>query len=123
LTRAKVRRSHLRGCFIASDAAPADDGRSKKNLSEESPDAVPKRGEFAGLASFKGQHGVVVDACFLHVRQLRDEEAEVHGISPGVGLNAFSAEASRPGDRACQMRGKEVYLLPSDKRNIERHMG
>jgi hypothetical protein len=50
-----------------------------------------------------------VDARFLDVRELRQEEAEVHGIAPSVGLT-HSLEASRPGVPAHHAHGPDVLL-------------
>jgi hypothetical protein len=61
---------------------------------------------FAGL---QREHGVVVDARFLDVGQLRHEETEVHDISPSVWLNAIRGKPA-DSELARIMRGDERLL-------------
>jgi len=70
---------------------------------------MPEGGKPVRFTGLQGQHGVVVDARFLDVRELRQEEAEVHGIAPSVGLT-HSLEASRPGVPAHHAHGPEFLL-------------
>jgi hypothetical protein len=93
------------------------------NLSDEQLEAVPERGKFAGLAGLQGQHGVVVNACFLHVGELRQKETEIHGVSPGVWLDAIQRKPADPKMAHVIRAATQIYSLPSDKRNVERHMG
>jgi hypothetical protein len=86
-------------------------------------EAQPESGEFMLLRSVQREHGVVVDAGFLDVGQLRDEEAEVHDISPSVWLNAICGKpADREPGRAMRA-APDVYSLSSGKSKGERHMG
>jgi hypothetical protein len=75
------------------------------------------------FADVQRQHGVVVHARFLDVRQLRQQKAEIHDSS----LQALGSTRSRkPADIevGCTMRAlTKVYSFPSGKGKGERHMG
>jgi hypothetical protein len=69
------------------------------------------------------QHGVVVDARFLDVRQLRQEETEGHDISPSVWLNAVRGKPADTEAGRTLRTTRSVYSLPLGKGKGERHMG
>ena len=78
-------------------------GRTR-TLRKERLEIAPERTPCAGRAGTQRQHRVVVDAGVLDVRQVRQEQTEVHDDSPGVGLNAVRRKPARPGvpwDRRC----------------------
>jgi hypothetical protein len=61
----------------------------QRNLRKKRLDSVPEGGEFVGFRRVQRQHGVVVDAGFLDVRKMWQEQTEVHDISPSVWLKAI----------------------------------
>jgi hypothetical protein len=69
------------------------------------------------------EHGVVVDARFLDVGQLRHEETEVHDISPSVWLNAVRGKPADTEVGRIMRAATNVYSLPLGKGKSERHMG
>ena len=84
-------------------------------------EAQPESGEFVWFRRVQREHGVVVDARFLHVRQLRQKEAEVHDISPSVWLNAVCGKPADTEVGRIMRAATQVYLLSLDKGG--RHMG
>jgi hypothetical protein len=62
-----------------------------------------------------------VDARFLDVRQLRQKEAEVHGVSPSVWLNAIHWKPADPEWQRGMRATATIYSLPSDKGKVQRH--
>jgi hypothetical protein len=80
-----MRNSGIRkGVRRGTTAALAYGGKERVKLRDESFEALPECCKFVRFAGVQREHSVVVDARFLDVRQLRQEEAEVHGISPSV---------------------------------------
>lgn len=75
---------------------------------------------FAGV---QRQHGVVVHARFLDMRQFRQQKAEIHdNFLRALGLT----RSRKPADMevGCTMRAvTNVYSFPSGKGKGERHMG
>jgi hypothetical protein len=71
---------------------------------------------------FQRQHGVVVKAWFLDVRKVRDEQKEVHGASPKIGL--FSGwKASRTEFGHAVRVTKRIYLPSLAKVKVLRRKG
>lgn len=59
---------------------------------------TPEGDERMRLAGMQREHGVVMGARFLHARELRKKEAELHEVSPCVGFDALveSQQTRRP---------------------------
>jgi hypothetical protein len=85
------------------------------NSGNERLEAVPERNQLVGFAGLQRQHGVVMDARFLDVRQLRQKKAEVHGDSPSVWLNAIQRKPADPECQRVKRVAAQFYSLPSDK--------
>jgi hypothetical protein len=69
------------------------------------------------------QHRVVVGTGFLDVGKVRQQQAEVHGISPSIGLDVSFTEASRPEAMRMAQVAATVYSLPLDKGKVRRGNG
>jgi hypothetical protein len=95
----------------------------RRKLRNESFEALPERCKLVRFASVQRQHGVVVDARFLDVRQLRQKEAEVHDISPSVWLNAVHGKPADTELGRIMRAATNVYSLPSGNGKSERHKG
>jgi hypothetical protein len=63
--------------------------KDQRNLRKKRLDSVPEGGEFVGFRRVQRKHRVVVDAGFLDVGKMRQEQTEVHDISPSVWLKAI----------------------------------
>jgi hypothetical protein len=97
--------------------------QDQENSGNERLEAVPERDQLVGFAGLQRQHGVVMDARFLDVRQLRQKKAEVHGVSPSVWLNAIQRKPADPEFQRVKRVAAQFYSLPSDKGKVKRHMG
>jgi hypothetical protein len=75
------------------------------------------------FGSVQGKHGVVTDARFRDVRQLRHEETEVHDISPSVWLNAVRGKPTDTEVERTVRAARSVYSLSLGKGKVEGHMG
>jgi hypothetical protein len=77
--------------------------RDRPRLGKNCLESAPKRSEPMRLGRFQRQHGVVVDARFLDMGQLRHEQTEVHDVLQAFGLTRLR-KASRHGVRAHHRR-------------------
>ena len=117
-----MRTSGIRkGVYRRMAASLAYGGKERARLRNEGLETLPDAGEFVRFGSVQREHGVVVDARFLHVRQLRQKEAEVHDISPSVWLNAVCGKPADTEVGRIMRAATQVYLLSLDKGG--RHMG
>ena len=98
-------------------------GKTPRKLRNERFEAQPESGEPMRFAGMQRKHGVVVDARFLDVRELRQEEAEGHDISPCVVLNAVRGKPADTEVGRVTCAATDVYSLSSGKSKGERHMG
>ena len=73
----------------------------REDLRNEGFDTLPKDGNLARLAHVQGEHGIVVVARLLDLGQLRQQEVEVHVVSPGVWLDAVRG---KPADAEVGLR-------------------
>jgi len=119
-----MRTSGIRkGVYRRVAASLAYGGKERARLRNEGLEALPEGSEFEWLGSVKREHGVVVAARFLDVRQLRQKEAEVHDISPSVWLNAVRGKPADTEVGRIMRAATKVYLLSSGKGKGERHKG
>jgi hypothetical protein len=78
-------KKRTRRTSIATDVRRIPD----RHLGDHLPQAAAERGEaMVRYARLQRQHGVVLTARFFDVRQIREEEAELHGSAPCVRLDA-----------------------------------
>src|ERR1700674_4476980 len=112
-----------KACVITQDDTRLRTQAERGNLRNERLESLPERGEFMGFAGVQREHGVVVGARFLDVRQFRHEEAEVHDISPSVWLNAVRGKPTDTGVRRTGRARRADYPLPHGKGKIGGHMG
>ena len=98
-------------------------GGTRANSRSERFEALPEGCELVWCADVERQHGVVVDARFPYVRQLRQEETEGHDISPSVWLNAVRGKPADTEAERTLRTTRSVYSLPLNKGKGEWHMG
>ncbi|CAH2800294.1 MAG: hypothetical protein CBCREVIR_2069 [Candidatus Burkholderia crenata] len=68
-------------------------------------------------------HGVVIDAGFLQDRRVRQQQTEVHDVSPSVWLNAVRGKpADLELDRVIRA-AENIYLLALGISKVQRCMG
>ena len=79
-------------------------------LLNEAFDSAPQRGETVPAGGVQGQHGVVMDARFLGVRELRDEQTEVHGDGSEYLALRIHEKASRTEFGARDAHGEKGLL-------------
>jgi hypothetical protein len=102
-------------------ASLAYGGKGRDKLRNERLETQPERGKFAWLRSVQREHGIVMSARFLDVWQLRQEQAEVHVISPGVWLNGIHGKPADTEVERVIRAATQVYSLSSVKGKW--HMG
>jgi hypothetical protein len=76
---------------------------------DEALQVAPERSELVGGALMQREHGFVVGARFFDVGQVREKKAEIHGVSPGVRLNAVRGKLAGA-ERAHRWRGEGRLL-------------
>jgi hypothetical protein len=84
-------------------------GEAVSSGGDEALQTAPERNEFVGFALMQREHGFVMGARFFDVGEVRKKKAEIHGVSPGVRLNAVRGKLA---DVECARRWRgEVRLL------------
>ena len=68
-------------------------------------------------------HGMIVDTCFLQDRRVRQQQTEVHDISPSVWLNAVRGKPADPELDRVIRAAENVYLLALGMSKVQRVMG
>ena len=90
-------------------------------LRNECLETPPERRKFVRFGGVQREHGVVVAARFLDVRELGQQEAENHDVSPSIGLNAVRGKPADAEVVRIMGAATNVYSLSSGKG--EWHMG